>query len=82
MSFLNMKISTSSNSIELVFNNLEIDICYPLVVLQKCSLIFKLNSEISYYRFDNYVLSDYIEYYFTFLVLGFGFIIIYAVKKD
>ena len=82
MSFLNMKISTSRNSIELVFNNLEIDICYPLVVLQKGSLIFKLNSEISYYRFDNYVFSDYIKHYFTFLVLGFGFIIIYAVKKD
>lgn len=82
-----MKVRKSSdNSIRVIFNNVDIDICYPLIRLGLTGTAFKLDTEISYYKFSNHKLKNYSsvvfkeDYDFTFIILGFGFIV--TVTKD
>ena len=67
----------SDNSISFRFDNLEVELHYPLVVLSLTDITFKLNTEISYYKLD----LVHIDYIFTFILLGFGLAITYSVKN-
>ena len=73
-----MKIRRSSDySFTLSFNNVDIDICYPLIRLDLTGIAVKLDTEISYYKLSNKKL---IENNLAFLLLGFGIIV--TVTKD
>lgn len=64
-----MKIRRSSDySISCIFDNLEIELHYPLIRLSLTNIAFKLDTEISYYKLN---LTD----IFTFLLLGFGIVV-------
>lgn len=82
-----MKVSRSSDcSFNFKFNNIQVDLCYPLIRCSLDNLAFKIDTEISYYKFDyKEVLSIWLsdsgfDYIFTFKLLGFGFIFTYSIK--